>query len=112
MQQVDANLYRVRPGEVVRVEFNGNDGADPVFVSFAVDGAPAARPPLPPVHQFNVTKPVQGEHRGVAVYVFPPGWPAAASFDTRVSGSFGGSFSGPHVTREGLLTQDLGFEVV
>lgn len=111
MQQVDANLYRVQPGEVVRVEFKGVDGADPVFVSFAVDGNPTPKPPLPPCHEFTVTKAVQREHRGVAVYGFPPGWPAAASFDTRVIGSFGGDFAGPHVTRDALLTQDLGFEV-
>lgn len=112
MEQVSPNLYRVNPGERIRVEFRGNAGANPIFVVFSVDGGPTPKPPMPPSHQFDVSKPAGGTHCGTAVYDFPPGAPAAASYDTAVSGSFGGAFQGPHVTRQGLLTQDLNFEVV
>ena len=82
--------------------------------TLSVDGAAPGGPPPPPagVFQFTVTLPVGKTHFAVVNYGFPPGTPPGASYDTRVTGSFGPTFNGPHVTSGGLLTQNIEFEVV
>lgn len=110
MEQVSTNRYRVQPLEVVRLQFSGN-GVPSAFVTLSVDGFAPVPPPPPGAFQFTATRPTGQTHFVVVQYAFPPGTPPSASYDTSVSGSFGGTFTGPHVTPAGLLTQNLEFEV-
>ena len=112
MEQVNPNRYRVRPGEVVTVQATGTGVANS-FLDFTADTALSTNDPAGGTYAFKVTKLVGQIHFGRIVCTFPPGAVNDARFDTTLSGSGGGSFTGPEIQRASEFpAENLRFEVV
>jgi hypothetical protein len=112
--RINKFLYQVQHNETVTL------GISAVTVSeegatFAVDGQ-AIDPGGPPrSFKFDATRPVGEEHEGVLVVSFAGVGPGAtmARFETHLTGSNGGDFSGPTIFRDDVLHRaEVSFEVI
>ena len=112
MEQVNANRYRVQPGEEVTFQVTGTGVINSAAV-FGVDTQLTFIDAVAGLYRFKVTKLAGKRHFGTLGCTFPPGTADNARFDTRLGGSNGGSFTGPSVPKPSPFpSESFRFEVV
>jgi hypothetical protein len=111
MEQVNESRYRVKPGETIAVRVGGI-GVSPTQAVFS-SSPEATFEPQTGKYEFTVNKPAGKIHVGRLSAAFPTGTPDNAQFTTVVSGSLGGSFIGPTISKtDQFKAAGFTFEVV
>ena len=111
MEQVNESRYRVRSGETVTVRVSGV-GVSATMAVFS-SSPEATFDAQTGKYQFTVNKPAGKVHVGRLSAAFPTGTPDNAQFACEVSGSLGGSFAGPTISKsDQFKAAGFVFEVV